>query len=181
MAGNGDVRWRVLSERGLKVEHLRDLVDELHATFSAEAGGYAALARIGDEELRAVVSDQVAQSAYSIGENLLEAHLHQRQLADIIGVDGLALPSKDTVEAALLRGAEMDMAITGCVRAMGSALDCVAAVAIVTIRVPQSITKASFGGLASFLEKRAASAPNPKPLRPPTQNSRRHGKAGSNS
>jgi hypothetical protein len=50
----------------------------------------------------------------------------------------------------------MDMAITGCVRAMGSALDCLAAVAIGVLRTPTSITRASFGQLANFVKSKKA-------------------------
>lgn len=161
MAGH-DARWRVLEGRGLQAKHLRALVDELHDSFSADDGGYKALSQISDEMQRAVVSDQIAQSAYAIGENLLEAHLHQKQFTDIVGADGVAMPTKDTVEATVLRGAEMDMAITGCVRAMGSALDCLAATAIGVLRIPRSITKASFRDLTHFTKKNAAQAASPK-------------------
>jgi len=157
-----DARWRVLEERGLRAQHLRALVEELHGSFSAEDGGYKALSRISDETQRAIASDQIAQSAYAIGENLLEAYLHQEQLAEIVGTDGVTMPTKDTVKATVLRGAEMDMAITGCVRAIGSALDCLAATATGVLRVPLSITKASFGGLTRFTKENTARAASPK-------------------
>lgn len=161
-----DLRWRVLRDRGITVTHLRPLIQELHDTFSADDGGFGALARIADPVLRAVVSDQICQSAYGISENLLEAQLHQEQLARIVGDQGLQMPKRDTAEDAVVRGAEMDMAITGCVRAIGSALDCLAATAIGVLRIPESITKASFPALASrFPISKAAQNANSKQAR----------------
>jgi hypothetical protein len=153
-------RWQVLQKRGITIDHLRLLVEELHGAFSPVDGGFISLGRIPNELQRAVVSDQICQSAYAIAENLLEAHLHQEQLANIVGAEGVAMPTKETAEATVLRGAEMDMAITGCVRAMGSALDCLAATAIGVLRIPLSITRASFGGLANFPKSKAGQSPN---------------------
>jgi hypothetical protein len=163
--GSEGSRWRVLRDRGITVEHLQPLVDELHGAFTADDIGFAALGRIPDPVLRAVVSDQICQSVYAISENLLEAQLHQEQLTGIVGDRGLRMPKGDG-EATVVRGAEMDMAITGCVRAIGSALDCLAATAIGVLRIPESITKASFSTLASrFPTSKAAENANHKQAR----------------
>ncbi|HJZ34939.1 MAG TPA: hypothetical protein VJ204_01605 [Solirubrobacterales bacterium] len=151
-----DSRWDVLADCGVETTRLRALIERLAGDFGADQGGYRQMAAITDKETRAVVCDQIGQSAFSISENLLEARLHQRQLEEIVGPDGVRFPQRASAKDTVYRGAEMDMAITGCVRAMGSALDCLAATAIGVMRAPTSITTASFGRLATFNESRKA-------------------------
>jgi hypothetical protein len=163
---DSDPRWNVLRANGISVEHLRLLLEQLQGDFSVEACGFTAFHRIPDEKQRAVVSDQICQSAYAITENLLEAKLHQKQLEAIQGPQGVSLPKRDIAEETVERGAEMDMAITGSVRAMGSALDCLGATAIGVLRMPTSITKASFGALVkNFPKSKAAKSANRKQVR----------------
>lgn len=165
MAEN-DARWEFLEGSGLAIERLRALVEHLQGDLNVEAFGFPSFFRMADEKQRAVVSDQICQSAYAMSENLLEAQLHIRQLREIQGPEGVSLPKQEGAEAALLRGAEMDMAITGSARAMGSVLDCLAATAVGVLRMPVSITKASFGWLTkNFPKSRAAGTANPKQAR----------------
>jgi hypothetical protein len=157
-------RWNVLRGNGLVHENLDNLVERLQDDLSVEDSGFPAFFRIADGVQRAVVSDQICQSAFSISENLLEARLHSRQLEAI--TEEIRVPNRETAEVAVLRGAEMDMAITGSVRALGSTLDCLAATTIGVLRMPTSMTKASFGGLArNFPKTRHAKAANTKQAR----------------
>ena len=151
-----EARWDVLEDCGIETARLRPLVEQLDCNFFADDGGYRQLHAISDEEQRAVVSDQISQSIFAVSENLLEARLHQRQLEEIVGPEGVKFPDQAAAKDTVYRGAEMDMAITGCVRAMGSTLDCLAATAIGVMRIPSSITTASFGRLATFTESKKA-------------------------
>jgi hypothetical protein len=56
----------------------------------------------------------------------------------------------------------MDMEITGCVRALGSALDCLAAVAVGVLRMPFSIQRASFVDLTKAIPAKTLAAATPK-------------------
>lgn len=56
----------------------------------------------------------------------------------------------------------MDMEITGCVRALGSALDCLAAVAIGVLRMPYSIQRASFADLTKVVSPKTLASATPK-------------------
>jgi hypothetical protein len=142
--------------------HLRDLIEQLEDEFSPDDGGYRQLRALTDPVQLAVVSDQICVTGAAIRDNLVEARLHQQHLVDIVGNEGVRYPEKATYMDTLRRGAEMDMAITGCTRALGSALDCLGAVAIGVLRMPFPITRGSFGDIARVVEPKTLATGKPK-------------------
>jgi hypothetical protein len=142
-----DAFWSLLSDAGLTIDRLRELSDVLNSSFEEPESGFAQFGDIADEVERAVASDQVAQSARAIAENLVEAQIHYEALRDIFGAEGLPYPSDADPMDYARQGAEIDLHITGFVRALGSALDCLAAVAIGVLRIPLSIQRAGLSGL----------------------------------
>jgi hypothetical protein len=152
--------WELMTDLAIPHRRLRGLIERLEEDFEADNAGYGQLRGLSDEEWRAVVSDQIGQSARAIRDNLIEARLHQRELEGIVGGDGVRYPERAKQKDTILRGAQMDMAITGCMRALGSALDCLAATAIGILRMPFSIQRASFSQIGKTLEpKQLAKAP----------------------
>jgi hypothetical protein len=135
---------------GLRLEELRELVAALDAQLSAEAWGYAQLDDIDDEVQRAVVSDQIRSAAHGIEENLLEARLHELDVGDLVGPNGLSMPYSNASINDHLRYDRLELHIVGFFRAFGSALDCLAAALIGAVRVPMSIRLADMGRLTTF-------------------------------
>jgi hypothetical protein len=146
-----DAFWALLTDEGFHISKIRELSETLTADFTDADSGFAQFADISDEAERAVASDQVAQSARAIGENLLEAQLHYEALKQIFGDDGLPYPSGADPRDYVRHGAEIDMHLTGMVRALGSALDCLAAVAIGVLRIPRSLQRAGLPTLVMQL------------------------------
>jgi hypothetical protein len=142
--GIENTTWELLDDLAIKRTHLKELIEQLESDFSAGDGGYRQLRALVDPIQRAVVSDQISMSASAVRSNLIEARLHERQLSAIFGDSGVPFPTEATYGEVLRSNAERDMAIIGCTRAMGSALDCLAAVAVGVMRMPRSITQASF-------------------------------------
>jgi hypothetical protein len=142
---------------GLNLGPLRQLIETLLASFAADAGGLPGLADLPLQQ-RAIVSDQVLTAAQATSTNLVEARLHeqdlQRQLAEGSGFPNSA--------ADIERDVRRTMTTVGVFRAVGSSLDCMAAVVIATARIPRSIRRASFMPL---LDLNPADAPSEE-LRP---------------
>jgi hypothetical protein len=137
--GAESAAWELMSDLAIPHLHQRGLIEQLEHDFSAAEAGYRSLHAIADEKQRAVVSDQILQSAIAVRQNLVEARLHQRELDGIVGPDGLRFPEGEKIKDTLVQDAKIDMAITGSVRALGSALDCLAAVAIGVLRIPSGV------------------------------------------
>lgn len=146
-----DAFWGLLSDAGFQIDALRELSETLNGAFVEPSSGFAQFADIADESERAIASDQVAQSARAVAENLLEAELHYEALKEIFGEDGLSYPSSADPKEYARQGAEIDLHITGFVRGLGSALDCLAAVAIGVLRIPESIHRAGLPTLEGRL------------------------------
>jgi hypothetical protein len=143
--------WSLLTEAGFTVSKIRELSEILNTDFAEAASGFAQFSDIADEAERAVTSDQVAQSARAIGENLLDAQLHYEALNEIFGTEGLAYPSGADPKEYARQGAEIDLHTTGFVRGLGSALDCLAAVGIGVLRIPTSLQRAGLPTLIGQL------------------------------
>jgi hypothetical protein len=154
--------WSLLGEYAISHEHLRELIEQFEADFSPGDGGYRQLGGLTDPVQRAVVSDQICLAASAIRANLVEARLHQRQFEAIVGDDGARYPTAETLKETLRQGAEMDMAITGCTRAMVSALDCLGAVGIGVLRMPKSITRGSFTDIDPETAPKSPATASPK-------------------
>jgi hypothetical protein len=143
--------WSLLTDAGFTATKVRELSETLNADFTDAASGFSQFGDIADEAERAVSSDQVAQSARAIGENLLEAELHYEALNEIFGNEGLPYPSGADPKDYARQGAEIDLHLTGFVRGLGSALDCLAAVGIGVLRIPRSLQRAGLPTLTGQL------------------------------
>jgi hypothetical protein len=142
--GIENTAWELLDDLVISRVYLKELIEQLESDFSAADGGYRQLRTLVDPIQRAVVSDQICMSASAIRSNLIEARLHEQRLSQILGDSGIPFPAEATYGEVLLHNAERDMEIIGCTRAMASALDCLGAVAVGVMRMPTSITRASF-------------------------------------
>jgi hypothetical protein len=149
-----DAFWSLLSGADLKIGAIRELSETLNQEFLESSSGFAQFADIPDEIDRAIASDQIAQSARAIAENLLEAQLHYEALKKLFGDDGLSYPSGADPQEYARQGAEIDLHITGFVRALGSSLDCLAAVTTGVLRIPESIHRAGLPTLEGRLRDR---------------------------
>ena len=135
---------------GLRLEETRALTAALDAELSADAWGYAQLSDISDEVQRATVSDQIRSAAHGVGENLIEARLHELEVAELVGPNGLTMPCTNASINDHLRNDRVEMHTVGFVRAFGSTLDCLAAVLVGAVRAPLSLRFADMGRLAQF-------------------------------
>jgi hypothetical protein len=141
-----EARWRILIDSAVSHAHLRALEERLDRDYTVDDYGYAQLGDLTDVRLRAVVSNQLLRTVHAIGDNELAACLHRDRLDDLVG-GGRSLPRRSDAVAVLRKGTEIDMALTGCFGALASALDCLAAVAIVLCRLPLSIIRADINQL----------------------------------
>jgi hypothetical protein len=135
---------------GLRLDEVQALTNRLNADFSADAWGYTQLGDISDEIHRATASDQIRSAARGIEQNLLEARLHELEVADLVGPNGLSMPYADASINAHLHNDRVEMNTVAFFRAFGSALDCMAAVLIGAARIPMSLRLADMGRLAQF-------------------------------
>jgi hypothetical protein len=67
------------------------LAARLHDDFDADQWGYGQLADLEDEIQRAVVSDQIRGAVDGACDNLIEARLHELDLREVVGPNGLAM------------------------------------------------------------------------------------------
>ena len=134
---------------GLDVDRISSLARRLESDFSADTYGFALFADDLDRRSRAHRSDETVRSAWAIARNLMETRLHEQDLATAVG-DGLriARPGKELDDS--LRQTNVDRHIVGFFRAFGSTLDTLAAAAVGVLRVPFSITRASFNHLTDL-------------------------------
>lgn len=153
-------RRRELTLASLRVDtrNLTAFSARLAADFSADDFGFAQLAGLADPHTRGVVSDQLVSSVDAITINLVEARLHERAFAELIGPNGRAIPDPERPEddLALL---ELGMHLTGFFRALGSVMDCLAAAVVVVARLPEPVARAdqsSFGRVLERAETEAA-------------------------
>lgn len=116
---------------------------------------------------RILISDQLYACASSLGDNLLEAALHQLEYLDyaerhsdrfadclsfVYGEPAIkAPPPRDPLEELGLQMVRMHYA--GVVRALSSALDCLAAVIVGVVALPTSILKADLGKVRELLRR----------------------------
>jgi hypothetical protein len=138
---------------GLGLTPLRELVDLLFDCFSADAGGLPGLGDLPVRE-RAVISDQVLMAAQGALTNLVEARIQEGDLQATLA-DGSRYSSRnvDEVEQEMRQA----LLVIGLFRAVGSALDCMAAVAIATARLPLSVRRASVTQILGVRPTTAAS------------------------
>src|SRR4051812_1554900 len=95
------VLWDVLSELGVQHSRLRELWETLRSDFDSSDFGFRSMSMIPDDLQRAVVSDQICQTARAIASNLLEAKLHHEEFSVSLGADGIRFPDEATVRNTL--------------------------------------------------------------------------------
>ena len=116
----------------------------------------------GDTQRRILVSDQLMAASASITTNLTEAVLHQwehksawelveRRYARVCKPDGTLNFPEFATAADLVPELVSTMHVAGFFRALGSALDCLAATTIGVAAIPQDILKADFAGIHAWL------------------------------
>lgn len=138
--GAEDERWEVFAEENIRTRHLKPLVRALDQDFEESSFGYRQLLTIPDDYERAVVSELISRSAMGLADNLLEARLAERAFDALIPADGLRMPTMETVREHIRNGAWADMHLAAFVRALESAFDCLAAVVMGVLRVPQNVS-----------------------------------------
>ena len=142
---------RVADRLGVDLQRVDQLVAAIYADLDEEKYGVGWWIDFGSAKRRIVVSDYLHQSVAAIGRNLLEARLHQleaesawdaseewfkRALLDAPQGDLLAPPKNAEEE---LRGTFGDIHAGGFFRAIGSALDCIAAAVVGVAGLPRKM------------------------------------------
>ena len=80
----------------------------------------------------------------------MEARLHQHQFEQLVPNDGIRFPAQTEQRATILDAREWTWR-SAAARALGSTLDCLAAVAIGVLRMPFSIQRAAFADLTKTI------------------------------
>jgi hypothetical protein len=135
---------------GLRCPRLDGFLARLDEELLAEDWGYGRLVEIEDVELRALVSDQLHSVALGVRDHLQAAHLAAHELDDLIGPNGMPFHTKGATLKQELRAHQALDRIGRAFGAVGSTVDCLAAVLIVVARLPLSIQGAAWTRLASF-------------------------------
>jgi hypothetical protein len=144
-----DLEWKHLSSLGVRTDELRALIGQFGEDLEPAAWGFGQLADIDDEEQRAVVSDLALASALAIKTNLFEGAYHLQDF-DQLTAEGMRIPRPEHWIEDHADHIRAEMAAAGFFRAFGSALDCLAAVAIVTLRIPTRPQRADVNELAGL-------------------------------
>lgn len=139
-----------VSALGVKLDASQALTTQLNADISADAWGYPQFDDIEDEQQRATVSDQIRSAGHGVAENLIEARLHEVEVRRIVGPNGVPMASNSASLNDHLRNDHLELHVVGFFRAFGSTLDCLAAVLIGALRVPQSLRLADMARLSRF-------------------------------
>lgn len=143
-----------------ELEVISELGRTLAGDLSVEARGFEQLDDLEDPRQRAIVSDTLLASIDGLQTNLREASEHAGVLCALVGPNGRAMPDPGR-PAEAEEMADIDRELVGFFRAIGSALDCLTAVAIVVLRLPTSVSRASAESLSS-LQERAEGAEEPQ-------------------
>jgi len=146
---NADGRERPAALRealGLTAPELDSLLSLLEEELHAEAWGFERLVEL-DGEMRALVSDQFLSAAYGIQDALTDASLARREVHDHTGPNGLPYSRAEESLNDMLRHVQLRRSVANFFDALGTTLDCLAAVLVVVTRAPFSVQKADFGHL----------------------------------
>ena len=146
-------RRRAVDSLGLRLDDMRRLHDLLADALSADVGGFEQFATIEPFAVRAIASDLVLTAADAVETNLGEAALHARAYSDHVGPNGRRMPGPDSSESDDLASLRAESEIVGFFRAIGSALDCLSAVAIGMLRLPERLQRADAALLAGGLDR----------------------------
>lgn len=136
---------------GLRVPECDRLVAALEVNLDSSPFGFEQLAGIGDPLLTATASDELLQAARTIRTNLVEMRLHESGAAEALEVCRLGVARDATRrEEQNVARAKAGMHIAGFFRALGSALDCLAAVGIIVLQAPLRVRLADAKSLGRF-------------------------------
>lgn len=139
---HGDRERAKLAAVGLVIPHTDALAGRLHDDFSVDDYGYAHFKAIEDPFVRACASARVLAAITGVGANLLEVRIHEHHVHRIVGPNGMPFLDRPSTVAQDLERDELNLHTAGAFRAVGSALDCMAAVVIGVTRLPTSIERA---------------------------------------
>lgn len=139
---HGDRERAKFAAVGLVIPHTDELAGRLHDDFSVDDYGYARFDAIEDRFVRACASARVLAAITGVGANLLEVRTHEHHVHRIVGPNGMPYLDRPSTVAEDLQRDELNLHIAGAFRAVGSALDCMAAVVIGVARLPTSIERA---------------------------------------
>lgn len=146
---NTDGRARPAALRaalGLETPELDSFLSILEGELSAEAWGFERLSEL-EEEQRALVSDQFLSAAYGLQDALTDASVTRREVHEHTGPTGIRYSGKGDSLSDMLRYVQLRRSVAGFFDAVGTALDCLAAILVVATRAPISVQRADFGQL----------------------------------
>ncbi|MEA2188624.1 MAG: hypothetical protein QOK16_3635 [Solirubrobacteraceae bacterium] len=132
---------------GLRTPHLDAFIAALDSELSADAWGYPQLAEVEDVEQRARVSDQLLSAASGLRDALTDVHISVREFIEQTGPNGLPFADGDDTLNDMLGSEQLQRALASFFRSVGTALDCLAACAIVVARLPVSVQMADINVL----------------------------------
>jgi hypothetical protein len=137
----------------LELTQMRHLHDAFAGSLSLDAGGFVPFKRLEPFSVRAIASDLILTAADAVETNLVEAVLHANAYAEWLGPNGRRMPGPDQSEREDLEAARAESEVVGLFRTMGSVLDCLSAVVIGVLRLPQSLQRADASLLAGGLDR----------------------------
>lgn len=146
---NGDGRARPAALRaalGLEIPELDHFLSSLEEELSADAWGFERLSEL-EEGQRALVSDQFLSAAYGLRDALTDASISLREVHQHTGPNGVSYFDKNDSLNDMLRHEQLRRSVAGFFDALGTALDCLAAILVVVTRAPISVQRADFGQL----------------------------------
>jgi hypothetical protein len=152
-----DLEWQLCERHGLRIGSLRALTDVLQGDLSVEDWGYRQLSDLTDVEQRALISDQLIASVLGVRTNVMELALSLADYHDLTAA-GIRMPRRDRWMEDFEHHLRTEMTQVAVFRAIGSVLDCMAAVAIVILRLPRAPTYADVRDLALIQDKAATYA-----------------------
>jgi hypothetical protein len=159
--GRTDALHRTL---GLSAPALSSFRADLHASISSKDWGFAQLADLTDVDQRALVSDQFLSAIDGLVDALVDAAINGRDVNVHTGPTGLPYPDAADSLNDMLRYERLRASVAGFFDAVGTALDCLAAILIVVARVPLSVQRADFTQLSRLDPAKARSAAFAKPV-----------------
>lgn len=147
----GEARTRAL-HIALKVsmEKTHALIDAMRAEISSAEWGYPQLAAVAEVEQRALISDQLLSAAEGVEDALVDIGISARELTLHTGGTGVPYPAPENSLNDVLRDQQIRRAVAAFFDAVGTALDCLAAVLVVVARVPLSVQRSDFTQLAGL-------------------------------
>lgn len=122
----------------------------LHASISSANWGFVQLAHLDDVEQRALVSDQLLSAVDGLVDALVDAAISARDVDAHTGPTGLPYPDAADSLNDMLRYERLRRSVAGFFDAVGTALDCLAAMLIVVTRAPLSVQRADFAQLSGL-------------------------------